>query len=66
MSLSELGPRDPEGYYVVKVEKSLLSRLGISLSDFNVVDMGSYVLLRTRSRRKALKILKIVKRSISG
>ena len=66
MSLSELGPRDPEGYYVVKVEKSLLGRLGISLSDFNVVEMGSYVLLRTRSRRKALKILKIVKRSISG
>ncbi len=61
MSDLDLGPRDPEGYYIVKIPRSLLDKVVRRYSDkIMIVEVGDEVLVRTKSRRIALHILRII------
>jgi len=53
-----LSRRDPHGYYVIPAEdeaKSLVLMQGVI-----IVDVGDGILVKTRSRSQALKILKML------
>jgi len=63
VSLSRLGPRDPEGYYVIKAlrgaEEVARRMLG---PEVRVEEAGPYVLIRVKSRSKALRLLRALER----
>ncbi len=57
-----LGPRDPEGYYVVRVPRKLLNNImGRYGNRIKIIEMGEEILIRTKSRRIALSIIKMLK-----
>ncbi len=49
------GPRDPEGYYVVVIERGRPPRL---VGDDRLEEAGGRLLYRTRSRARALRALR--------
>ncbi len=56
-----LGPRDPEGYYVVRVPRKLLKNImGKYGNKIKIIEIGEEVLIRTKSRRIALGIIKML------
>ena len=52
-----LGPRDPEGYYVVLLNKHCKSRIRIEVGD-KLEEVGGYLVYKTKSRSRALRLLK--------
>ncbi len=57
-----LGPRDPEGYYVVRAPRKLLNNImGRYGNKIKIIEMGEEILIRTKSRRIALSIIKMLK-----
>ncbi len=61
----ELGPKDPQGYYVVQVP-SCLREVVEKFDGVLIEQLGDQLLVRTKSRRIALKILKLAKKHGSG
>ena len=53
-----LGPKDPEGYYVVLLKKQCIDRIKIEGED-KIEQLGDTIIFKTRSRRKALKVLRM-------
>jgi len=49
------GPRDPEGYYVVVIERGPPPRL---VGDDKLEEVGGRLVYRTRSRARAVKALR--------
>ena len=57
-----LGPRDPEEYYVVRAPRKLLNNImGRYGNKIKIIEMGEEILIRTKSRRIALSIIKMLK-----
>jgi len=53
-----LGPKDPEGCYVVLLKKRCIDRIKIEGED-KIEQLGDTIIFKTRSRRKALKVLRM-------
>lgn len=53
-----LGPKDPERYYVVLIKKQCIDRIKIEGED-KIEQLGDTIIYKTRSRRKALKVLRM-------
>jgi len=47
--------KDPNGYYVAKIDKKYAYIVDDS---FEKIDLGTHLLIRTKSRRKIMKILR--------
>jgi len=58
MSMEELRRRDPEGYYVIMVERGELSRLGRLVRCVRIEEAGELVIIRTKSRSLAKLMLR--------
>lgn len=58
---SRIGKRDPEGYYVVVARRGIEPFLE-GIGDIRIETMGDKVVIRTRSRNTALRILEIAER----
>ncbi|MCD6300689.1 MAG: hypothetical protein J7L82_01300 [Staphylothermus sp.] len=57
-----LGPKDPEGYYVIRAPRNLLSQVVNKYGDaIEIIELGDEILIRTKSRRVALQIVKMFK-----
>ncbi|MEM1635160.1 MAG: hypothetical protein QW562_04775 [Thermosphaera sp.] len=56
-----LGQKDPEGYCIVKIRIDDFNRILKHLDDKCLIqEHGGFVLVRTKSRRTAFKILKAI------
>jgi hypothetical protein len=49
--------KDPQGYYVIPAKKEALEILR-ETDDINIEEGGDYIIIRTKSRREAERILK--------
>ncbi len=60
--MTSLGPRDPEGYYVIVLDKSCYNRIKQYLSGLDIMDLGDEVIVRTKSRSRGYVVLRLKKR----
>lgn|GEM_PF-2180686 len=58
---SRIGKKDPEGYYVVVARRGIEPFLE-GLGDIRIDMLGDKVVIRTRSRNTALRILEIAEK----
>ncbi|ABN69717.1 hypothetical protein Smar_0610 [Staphylothermus marinus F1] len=64
MTKNLLGPRDPEGYYIVKAPQSLASIIVKRYrKQIELIEIGDEIIIRTKSRRVALSIIKVLERN---
>jgi len=47
--------KDPDGYYVAKIDKKYAYMIG---NDFIKINLGSHILIKTKSRSKFMKLLR--------
>jgi len=58
--MSELGKRDPQGYYVIPADKKAIEYVK-NLPNVLIEDIGEVLLIKTKSRSTAMKILRKLK-----
>ena len=62
MNKNLLGPKDPEGYYVIRAPRNHLNQIVNKYGDaIEIIELGDEILIRTKSRRVALQIVKMFK-----
>ncbi|ADI31368.1 hypothetical protein [Staphylothermus hellenicus] len=63
MTKNLLGSKDPDGYYIVKAPQSLANIIVKRYrGQIELIEMGDEIIVRTKSRRVALGIIKMLER----
>lgn len=55
----DLGPKDPQGYYLIKTTKDRVEKIKGSLNNVELIPLDDEnLIIRTKSRKTILKIIK--------